>query len=524
MSAGPAPPPSEEHDTFPPPPGQRRPRIDAVALEHAVGVRSSRPSPYAAWRDKSPRRDHTIETLERISSALCTAPAGPVAVCDAVVEAAAHLFDARWAAMVFSREHPGVGMARVFVHAGDCVIQRWGLAPAMLEALTERTLAVQRPVLAEHDEGLECGTLSGVLITAPMAVQGDPAGILAVGLPNGIEVPPDDVSIMVTLANHAGVALHNASLLQESERRAIELERRGLELHGTLRRLEQAGRRQLLSEERTRLGRELHDSVSQQLLTIGMDLEWCRRHPLTPPVVVERVVAAQGLARSAMDEIREVIFGRPGDGQVELSQALREVIEDVEAGTRLEVKLRVFGQARPVPAGTQHALVQIAREALFNVVRHAEAQHVWVTLRWRPQVMALAVADDGSGNHRKLQHQLFSSTPDGNHLGLTGIAERVRGLGGAAWFEHRRGGGVKLRVEAPLRIIGSLPRGASGFDQRSPGMVRALMAGEQNRGDDAFTPRERASGASTTSKSDSGSSSAHRQAQRRQCDAQARRP
>ena len=67
-----------------------------------------------------------------------------------------------------------------------------------------------------------------------------------------------------------------------------------------------------------------------------------------------------------------------------------------------------------------------------------------------PQVVSLAVADDGSGNHRKLQHQLFISRPDGHHLGLTGIAERVRGLGGATWFERRRGGGVKLRVEVPL--------------------------------------------------------------------------
>ena len=101
-------------------------------------------------------------------------------------------------------------------------------------------------------------------------------------------------------------------------------------------------------------------------------------------------------------------------------------------------------------AATQHALVQIAREALFNVVRHAEAHHAWVTLRWRPQVVSLGVADDGTGNHRRLQHQLFISSPGGAHLGLTGIAERVRSLGGATWFERRRGGGVKLRVEVPL--------------------------------------------------------------------------
>jgi signal transduction histidine kinase len=439
MSAGSASPPTERHAG-----------VDSLVLERLIGVRSSKPSFYAAWRDKSARLDHTIETLERISSALCAAPAGPVAVCDAVVEAAAHHFDARWAAMVFSAEDVGVGMARVFVHASNGVIQRWSVPPEMLEALTEKTLAARGPVLADHGEGLEFGGEPCVIVAAPMPVHGKLAGILVVGLPEGEEVAPSDVSILVTLANHAGVALHNASLFQENERRATELERRSSELEGTLRRLEQAGRRQLLSEERNRIARELHDSVAQHLLTIGMNLEWCRRHESTSSAVLERVLAAQGLARSAVDEIREVIFELSSDGQIELPRALREVIDDVEAGTRLEVGLRVYGQTQPVAAATQHALVQIAREALFNVVRHAEARHAWVSLRWRPQVVSLAVADDGSGEHRKLQHQLFMSRPDGDHLGLAGIAERVRSLGGATWFERRRGGGVKLRVEVPL--------------------------------------------------------------------------
>jgi len=432
------------------PPTDRRGGIDPRALERLIGVRSSKSNFYAAWRDKSDRLDHTIETLERISSALCTAPAGPVAVCDAVVEAAAYHFGARWSAMVFSGAHIKDTMPRVIVHASHSVIQRWQVAPQMLATLAERTLAAHGPLLADHDEGLEFGGEPCVIVTAPMPVRGEPAGILAVGLPDGNAVAPSDVSILVTLANNAGVALHNASLFQENQRRAAELERRGSELEGTLRRLEQAGRRQLLSEERNRIARELHDSVAQQLLTIGMNLEWCRRQASTSPAVLERVLAAQSLARSAVDEIREVIFGLASDGQVELPRALREVIEDVEAGTRLEVKLRVYGQTQPMPAATQHALVQIAREALFNVVRHAEARRGWVTLRWRPQVVSLAVADDGSGNHRKLQHQLFISGANGEHLGLTGIAERVRELGGAAWFERRSGGGVKLRVEVPL--------------------------------------------------------------------------
>jgi signal transduction histidine kinase len=269
-------------------------------------------------------------------------------------------------------------------------------------------------------------------------------------VPAESEVELSDLSILLTLGNHAGIALHNAWLFQEHERRAAELERRTNELDGTRRRLEHAGRRQLLSEERNRIARELHDSVAQHLLTIGMNLEWCRRHESISPPVLERVSAAKALARSAVGEIREAIFELASDGQVELRSALRDVIEDVEAGTRLAVALRAYGATHPVSAATQHALVQISREALFNVVRHAGAAHAWVTLRWRPFSVSLAIADDGGGDPEELQRHLLSPHPTGEHLGLAGIAERVRGLSGTASFERRPGGGPRLKVEVPL--------------------------------------------------------------------------
>jgi signal transduction histidine kinase len=151
-----------------------------------------------------------------------------------------------------------------------------------------------------------------------------------------------------------------------------------------------------------------------------------------------------------VDEIREVIFELASDGQIELRRALHEVIEDVEAGTRLQVGLRAYGETQTVAAATQHALVQIAREALFNVVRHADAAHAWLTLRWRPSSVSLDVADDGCGRPDELQRHLVAPRPSGDHFGLAGIADRIRSLGGTASFERRRGGGVKLRVEVPL--------------------------------------------------------------------------
>ena len=79
----------------------------AQTLERLIGVRSSKPSFYAAWRENSERLDRSIETLQHISAALCAASEGPDALCDAVVEAAAHHFAAPWAAITFAGEREG---------------------------------------------------------------------------------------------------------------------------------------------------------------------------------------------------------------------------------------------------------------------------------------------------------------------------------------------------------------------------------------------------------------------------------
>lgn len=207
---------------------------------------------------------------------------------------------------------------------------------------------------------------------------------------------------------------------------------------------------QVLSLERHRIARELHDSVAQRLLTIGMDLEWCRRHESTSPPVLERVTAAKSLARSAVDDIRAVIFELASDGNVDLDRALREVIEDVVAGTGLDAGLRTFGAQQPLRRATHHALVQIAREALFNVVRHAHAGRAWLTLRWSPARVRLVVADDGDGNPALVRRHLETGAPAGEHFGLAGIGGRVRELGGGATVRRRRGGGVSVSVEVPL--------------------------------------------------------------------------
>jgi signal transduction histidine kinase len=424
MSATSAPPPTDRDRT----------------LERLIGVRSSKPSFYAAWRENTRRLDRSIETLERISSALCAAPEGPGALCDAVVEAAAHHFDAPWAAMTFTGEGEGAEPAHVIRRGHGAVVPRRGEPQPVLELVAGRALAAQAPVMIDAvdlgDGAYRLTDATGGVVAAPMPVQGELVGVLAVGLRRDTMVQATDLSILVTLANHAGVALHNAQLFAQSER--------------VRRRLEEAGRRELISQERNRIARELHDSVAQHLLTIGMDLEWCRRHDSTSAPVLERVSAAKALAHSAVDEIRTAIFELASDGNVDLRRALHEVIEDVVAGTRLQVRLRTQGSPRAAPGFTRHALVQIAREALFNVVRHANAGHAWVTLRWAPERVTLVVSDNGAGDAAAVRRRLEAGSAAGEHFGLAGIGDRACELGGRATVRRRRGGGVSLSVAVPL--------------------------------------------------------------------------
>ena len=437
----------------------------ARTLERLTGVRSSKPSFYAAWRDNSARLDRTIETLERISTALCATPDGPGALCDAVVEAAAHHFEAPWAAICFTRAEHDPEPSHVVHRVGGRICAADD-PPPMLDIAVAQALQADAPVVVtDRSRGAVTETGEPIrAVAAPMPVRGEIAGVLAVGLEADETVASTDLSILITLANHAGVALHNARLFQESERlrlsseaawhlaerRTAELERRTDELAGIRLRLENAGRRELLSQERNRIARELHDSVAQHLLTIGMDLEWCRRQESTTGPVLERVSATKAMARSAVDEVRAVIFELVSDEPADLRRALREVVGDVVAGSRLDVGLRTYGQAQPISGATHHALVQIAREALFNVVRHADAHRAWLTLRWRAGDVQLVIADDGSGDPQALEGQLHASDRAGRHFGLASIASRVRELAGGVSFQRRRGGGVRLMVQVPL--------------------------------------------------------------------------
>jgi signal transduction histidine kinase len=208
---------------------------------------------------------------------------------------------------------------------------------------------------------------------------------------------------------------------------------------------------ELVSAERHRIARDLHDSVAQCLVGIGMHLEWCRRHLDPDSPAYERLVASKELARAGLGWVRSAVeelsgLEQPGAG---LGQALRDLAADFRSAGPLAVSVRVTARQRQLPAAVEHALFQIAQEGLWNAVRHAHATRAWLSLAYAEDQVRLSVSDDGSGDPAVVGRYLTGQAPRRGGHGLRNIAERAAELGGEVSLRRRRGGGLRISVSVP---------------------------------------------------------------------------
>jgi signal transduction histidine kinase len=228
-----------------------------------------------------------------------------------------------------------------------------------------------------------------------------------------------DQQLVEMLAVHAALAIEKANLYERSRELSIV-------------------------EERNRLARELHDSVTQKLFGLTLTAEAAAtvidRDPEQAKAQLRRL---QELTRDAMDELRSLIFElRPPAAESEgLATALRKHVDVLQSVHGDAVALSVEGDAEP--RGSAGEILRIAQEALQNALRHAGASHVDVRLRAHDGHLSVAVADDGAG---------FDPDEPGlrsRRLGLTSMEERARALGGTLSIESRPGAGTTVVLEVP---------------------------------------------------------------------------
>jgi signal transduction histidine kinase len=249
-----------------------------------------------------------------------------------------------------------------------------------------------------------------------------------------------DIGLLVGWFVAAGVVAtvtrHRQAYLEEAEQRAAEAERTR----------EEAARRRA-GEERLRIARELHDSLTHSISVIkvqaGVAVHVARkRGEDVPPALL----AIQEASSDAMRELRATLEvlrdSDSSDGEAPASglDRLDDLVERARS-TGLPATVTISGTRRELPAEVDRAAYRIVQEALTNVSRHAGGAAAAVRIDYADEELVVQVDDDGKAD---------PDAPPVPGTGLLGMRERVAALGGRLRAEPRPEGGFTVRAELPL--------------------------------------------------------------------------
>ena len=253
----------------------------------------------------------------------------------------------------------------------------------------------------------------------------------------------DEERLLSTFANQVTVAIENARLYEDQRRMIAEL----AALH---RDLSEAERQHVLREERERIAAELHDRIEQAIFTLGLKVNAIlEREPVAQPIATELGEVRQ-LAVHTSEAVREAIFALslPRPAANGLLSELRRLVREAAKSEELEADLVVSGSPLKLSKESEQTLYILTREALANVIRHARARRVLVSLRYSDEHVDLVIQDDGAGaSDQILKHYQESGT----HFGMKRSRRQVEDLGGS--FEVRNGeeSGLAIRVQIPVK-------------------------------------------------------------------------
>ncbi|CAM5232957.1 hypothetical protein SANTM175S_04815 [Streptomyces antimycoticus] len=439
----------------------------AADLGVLTGLRSGKRSFYPAYVRSAERLERTVEALDGISRALVRTAEGPRALVEAVVRTAAEHLQARWLLLAVADGALRAARPRFLLYADDVLIDNETRMPA--EVREHLVVLRSRPWEAgTPDRGRDW-------VRAPMTLDDEPVGGIAAVPGPGVEVADTDLAILRVLANQAAVALHHTFLFhaattlrgraeelsEAAERQARDLAARSAELDETQARLLDVLQRQALDDERRRIARELHDSVSQYVLSAGMTVEVCRAEleALGGPAadIAERLVGAKDLNRQAVERLRAAIYALQHTSQEPTGPlpVMLEHLSTVHLTTDLDVRVQVTGSPVPLPPEAEQSILRMTGEALFNSATHGKAGRAQVRLRYLSEAVVLTVSDDGCGDPAQLRRALrLSRATDlaGRHRGLANMVARAEQLGGRLSIRRSGMGGVLLRVDIPLPV------------------------------------------------------------------------
>ena len=325
----------------------------------------------------------------------------------------------------------------VVVHPDPSTTAR-GLSPSSLNA-TRRVIESGEPWTSA--DAVVTNAASGApeaLVIVPVTADDRVVGGLGVAGP--IEIAQThDVEQLGAIARQLGLALDNSRHCETARSALRELAGSQAALQNYVQLATDAQ-----EEDRRRLARELHDETIQILVVARGELEAVGRRPAE---VVTPVAPTIATLDRAIAELRRVCRDlRPSIlDDLGLIHALEALTVELAERAGMQVGLTCECDEGRLDSRTEIILYRIAQEALHNIERHSGASHATVTLIARPGAVTLRVTDDGRGF--RLPAAGADSAQTG-HLGLLGMQERARSLGGVLTLESRPGAGTLVEVRA----------------------------------------------------------------------------
>ncbi len=258
--------------------------------------------------------------------------------------------------------------------------------------------------------------------SVPLYAHDKPLGILNLLSGDWRELSTDDLRVLTTIGDLLSISIERARLFA----RSIQLG---------------------AAEERNRIARDIHDTLAQgmagtalqletadALLESGADVEQVRR-ALNRALLLTRANIEE--ARRSVLDLRAV----PLEGKT-LTAALKDLVQTITVNNKIRLRLDMDRELRPLPQRIEIGLYRIAQEALTNVIRHAEATEVGLSLHATPYQIELEIKDNGRGFETE-------NIPKGR-FGLVGMSERAHLLGGTIEICSGQGEGTWLHIHVPL--------------------------------------------------------------------------
>ena len=299
-------------------------------------------------------------------------------------------------------------------------------------ALLQEMLFTKSPVICddiEHDSRLApefrkylISRGSKRFMTVPMFVSGELRGFIGIQHAEKGTYRADQIELAQALAHHVMLATHGQELVEQQRQAAI-------------------------LKERTRMARDIHDTLAQGFTGVIVQMEAAEEALMEedPENAVRHVRRARKLARESLGEARRSVHAlRPQAlEKAGFADALKAIIKNTTVGTSLRSEFQLQGEPRELGPDVEENLLHIGQEALTNALRHARATKFQAQLSFGSEAVRLELSDNGDG------FAIDGVTGDG--LGLIGMKERAEQIGATVEVSTKPGAGTRIVAVSPYQ-------------------------------------------------------------------------